>query len=371
MKIITEENLKHKIALTLIPGVGNVIARNLVSYCGSVEGVFKESKKHLEKIPDVGPVTAEAIKNHRDFEKAENECLFIEKYNVTPLFYLDKNYPVRLKNCSDAPVMLYYKGNADLNSKRIVAIVGSRSATEYGKTITEKMIADLKNSNAIIVSGLAYGIDVCAHKAALKNEMETVGVLAHGLDRVYPGLHRSIAEKMIEHGGLLTEYLTETNPDKENFPQRNRIVAGISDAVVVIEAAKKGGALITAEIANTYNRDVFAVPGRLNDTFSEGCNHLIKTNKAALIETSKDIEYIMGWEEKQSKKVKNAQRNLFVELNAEEKSLVDLINQNGSMDIDTICSNITLPVSKVSATLLNLEFKGMVKSLPGKVYELI
>ncbi|MEP7171102.1 MAG: DNA-processing protein DprA, partial [Bacteroidota bacterium] len=325
----------------------------------------------LEKIPDVGPVTAEAIKKFHDFEKAENECRFIEKHNITPLFYLDKSYPARLKNCSDAPVMLYYKGNADLNSQRIVAIVGSRSATDYGKTITEKIVADLKPSKVIIASGLAYGIDVYAHKAALKNEMETVGVLAHGLDRIYPGLHRSIAEKMIERGGLLTEYLTETNPDKENFPQRNRIVAGISDAVVVIEAAKKGGALITAEIADNYNRDVFAVPGRLNDSLSEGCNHLIKINKAALIESAKDIEYIMGWEEKQSKKIKNVQRNLFIELNAEEKSLIDFISLNGSMNIDAICSNMTLPVSKVSATLLNLEFKGMLKSLPGKIYELI
>jgi DNA processing protein len=365
------EHLKYKIALTLIAGVGNVIARNLVSYCGSVEGVFKESKKNLEKIPDVGSITAQAIINHHDFEKAENECRFIEKHNIIPLFYLDKSYPQRLKNCSDAPVMLYFKGSIDLNSQRIVAIVGSRSATDYGKTINEKIVADLKNSKAIIVSGLAYGIDVCAHKAALKNEMKTIGVLAHGLDRIYPGLHRSIAEKMIAEGGLLTEYLTETNPDKENFPQRNRIVAGISDAVVVIEAAKKGGALITAEIANTYNRDVFAVPGRLNDTFSEGCNHLIKTNKAALIESAKDIEYIMGWQEESSKKTKTIQRNLFMELNIEEKSLVDLINQNGSMDIDTICSNMTMPVSKVSATLLNLEFKGMLKSLPGKIYELI
>jgi DNA processing protein len=371
MKNIVDENLKYKIALTLIPGVGNVIARNLVSYCGSVENIFKESKKHLEKIPDVGPVTAEAIKNFSDFEKAESECNFIEKHNISPLFYLDKNYPARLKNCNDAPVMLYYKGTTDLNSQRIVAIVGSRSATEYGKAWTEKIVADLKNSKTIIVSGLAYGIDVYAHKAALKNEMETIGVMAHGLDRIYPGLHRSIAEKMIEHGGLLTEYLTGTKPDKENFPQRNRIVAGISDAVVIIEAAKKGGALITAEIANSYDRDVFAVPGRLNDIYSEGCNHLIKTNKAALIESAKDIEYIMGWEEQPAKKIKNIQRNFFIELNDDEKSLVDIINQKGSMDIDTICSNVTLPVSKVSATLLNLEFKGMLKSLPGKVYELL
>jgi DNA processing protein len=365
-----DEQLKLKIALTLVPGVGNVIARNLVSYCGSVEGVFKESKKNLDKIPGVGPVTSEAIKKHQVFDAAEKECKFIEKHSIKFLFYLDKNYPERLKNCMDAPVMLYYKGNADLNKSRIIAIVGTRSATDYGKTICEQLIEDLRNSNATIVSGLAYGIDITAHKAALKNDLETVGVLAHGLDRIYPSVHRSIAEKMIAQGGLLTEYLTGTKPDKENFPQRNRIVAGISDAVIVIEAAKSGGALITAEIANTYNRDVFAVPGKVNDTFSEGCNHLIKTNKAVLIESAKDIEYIMGWEEKKSKKEKNNQRSLFVELNTEEKSLVDLLNQNGSMNIDSICGKITMPVSKISATLLNLEFKGMLKSLPGKIYEL-
>jgi DNA processing protein len=364
-----DELLKLKIALTLVTGVGNVNARNLVSYCGSVEDVFKASKTLLEKIPGIGPKTADAIAKHKDFQRAEKECLFIERNNITPLFYLDKNFPERLKSCPDAPVMLYFKGTTDLNKNRMLAVVGTRSATEYGKAKCEQLIADLKDSNVVIVSGLAYGIDFCAHKAALKSGMETIAVLGHGLDMLYPALHKSTAEKMIEQGGLLTEYLTGTKPDKENFPQRNRIVAGISDAVVVIEASRKGGALITAEIANTYNRDVFAVPGRLDDIYSEGCNHLIKLNKAALIESAKDVCYIMGWEEKVVKN-KNKQRNLFVELNSEEKTLVDLLNQKGSLDIDSICTTSTMPVSKVSATLLNLEFKGVLKSLPGKIYEL-
>jgi len=363
--------LLYEISLTLIDGIGDVLAKNLVSYCGSAESVFKESKRKLEKIPGIGEKTALSISSFSDFQRAEEEIRFIEKNQIIPLFYTHPDYPKRLKNCMDAPVMLYYKGTADLNSQRMVAIVGTRSATDYGKDFTLKLISDLKNLNVCIVSGLAYGIDVSAHKAALKNEMATIGVLGHGLDRIYPPVHNSIAEKMLTSGGLLTEYISETNPDKENFPARNRIVAGISDAVVVIEAASTGGALITAEIANIYNRDVFALPGKIGDNYSEGCNHLIKKNKAALIESAKDIEYIMGWEEKRDSKIPVRQSSLFIELDEEEKNLVALLSTKGRLDIDSICNNSSLPVSRVSSTLLNLEFKGVLKSLPGKIFELI
>lgn len=366
-----QEELKLRIALTLITGVGHVTAKSLVSYCGSVEGVFRERKANLEKIPGIGPVTAEKIIRHNSFEEAESECRFIQKHGIQPLFYLDKNYPARLKNCSDAPVMLYFKGTADLNHPRIISVVGTRNATDYGRSVCEKIIEDLKAAEVIIVSGLAYGIDITAHKAALKNEMQTIGVLGHGLDRLYPSIHRSVAEKMMQQGGLLTEYMTGTKPDKENFPQRNRIVAGIADAVLVVEAAVTGGALITADIANSYNRDVFALPGKVTDVYSEGCNQFIKTNKAALIQSAADILYFMGWESGQKKKTLPKQHALFVELNDDEKTLIDLISRNGKMDIDSICSNFTMPVSKVSSALLNLEFKGVVKSLPGKLYEVI
>ncbi len=364
------QELVYRIALTLIPGVGPVLARNLVSYCGSVEGVFSEKMQHLLKIPEIGPVTAASITRHRFFERAEQEMRFIEQHNVRALFYLDEHFPKRLGNCMDAPVMLYYTGNHDLNSSRMLAVVGTRKATDYGRKITEELITGLVARNITVISGLAYGIDICAHKTAVKLQVPTIGVLGHGLDRLYPDSHRSTAAKMLQNGGLLTEYPSETKPDKENFPQRNRIIAGICDAVLVIEAARKGGALITAHIADSYNRDVFAVPGRLNDPWSEGCNHLIKTNKAVLIESAADIEYMMGWEDQPEKTRKQTQRQLFIEFSEDEKVLVDMLEKNGSMHIDALCLDSALPMSKVSMNLLNLEFNGVLKSLPGKIYEL-
>ncbi|MEO8150062.1 MAG: DNA-processing protein DprA [Bacteroidia bacterium] len=367
-----EEQLKFRIAITMINNVGNVLAKNLISYCGSVEAVFKEKVSHLEKIPGVGSVVAKSVKAFHDFERAEEEIKFMEKYKITPLFFLDKEYPERLKNCMDAPVMLYYKGNANLNVQRMVAFVGTRNATEYGKQQTEKIIEDLAAYKVTVTSGLAYGIDICAHKAALKNNLDTVAVLAHGLDRIYPSMHKATAQKMLEQGGLLTEYRSGTNPDRENFPSRNRIVAGISDAVVVMEAGARGGALITAEIANNYNRDVFALPGRVDDTYSIGCNHFIKQNKASLMESAADIVYIMGWEEKEKKKKDTPlQRNLFLELSADEKSLMDMLTENGPTSIDSLVMKSNMQVSKIAAALLNLEFNGFVKSLPGKVYQLL
>ncbi len=365
------DQLKYQIAITLIPGVGPVLARNLISYCGGVEAVFHERGSNLLKIPEIGPVTAKAIVNHTVFERAERECLFIEKNKIKTFFFLDDNYPQRLRNCSDAPVMLYFKGEANFNQQRVISIVGTRKASEYGKEICEQLISDLAALDIIVVSGLAYGIDICAHKAALKNNISTVGVLAHGLDQIYPGTHRSVAEKMQDKGGLLTEYISETNPDKENFPTRNRIVAGISDAVVVVEAAHRGGALITAEIANSYNRDVFAVPGRINDTYSQGCNRLIKTNKAALVESAADLVYILGWEIQKEKTKTTPQRKLFIELSPDENLIMQLLNQHPQLDVDSISLMSNMPLSKISMVLLNLEFSGILKSLPGKRYQLV
>lgn len=363
------DNLKYKIALTLIPNIGDILAKRLVAYCGSVEAVFKEKKFSLEKIPGIGSSYAKQIIDPSIFDRAEEEIKFIEKNDITPVFYLDGIYPKRLTHCEDSPVMMYFKGEANLNSEKIISIVGTREATDYGRSLCEKLIADLAPYNPLIVSGLAYGIDVCAHKAAIDNGLKTIGVFAHGLDKVYPALHRNIAKKMTGQGGLLTDFMSKTIPDRENFPRRNRIVAGIADATIVIESKKDGGSLITADIANSYSRDVFAFPGKVGDITSEGCNNIIKQNKAALLQSAADIIYIMGWEENKKKNAPQ-QRQLFVELNADEEILVNLLKEKNSVNVDDICLLAKMPMSKVSSLLLTLEFSGIVKSLPGKIYRL-
>ncbi len=359
-------DLLYQIALTLIPNVGDVNGKKLVAYCGSPEAVFREKRKALMKIPGIGHVIVNNILNHNTFGRAEKEIAFIEKYKIRPLFYTDPEYPARLLNCEDGPLMLYYKGSANLNALRVLAVVGTRRVTNYGKLRCEEILNDLKEQEVMIVSGLAYGVDSCAHRKALDFGMETIGVLAHGLDMIYPGQNKKLAERMLEQGGLLTEFMSETNPDRENFPKRNRIVAGMSDAVLVIESGRRGGALITADLAGSYNRDVFAVPGRVNDEMSEGCNFLVKTNRAALCETGNDIAYLMGWDDKPVKK--KTQPELFIDLTADEKTILNLIKEAGEIAIDEIVLKSGLSTSKVAAALLNLEFEGVVRSLPGKIY---
>lgn len=364
------EDLIYKIALTLVPGVGSVNGKSLVAYCGSVKAVFMEKKRTLLKIPGIGIQTVNALMNHNVFERAEEELKFIEKNKITPLFYLDKAYPLRLKQCHDSPLMLFYKGTADLNVPKIVAMVGTRKATEYGRDMCRKLVEGLIEQKVLVVSGLAYGIDTWSHKAALDNNLETIGVLGHGLDRIYPFANRSLSERMIEQGGLLTEYLSQTNPDRENFPMRNRIIAGMSDAIVVVEAALTGGALITADIANSYNRDVFAVPGRIGDPHSEGCNKLIKINKSALIQSAQDINYLLNWDVAKEKK-KTVQRQLFLSLTADEELVVNVLKDKGDLDIDTLLLETRLLPAKAAAVLLNMEFEGIIRCLPGKVYRLL
>jgi len=362
--------LLYKIALSLIPLVGDITAKKLVSYCGSPEAVFREKKSNLSRIPNIGNVLANSIVHQDVLKKAEKEILFIEKNNIKVLFYTDNEYPHRLNHCIDSPILLYYKGNADLNIKKIISVVGSRNATSYGKEKCEEIIKGLSNQDILIISGLAYGIDACAHKSSLDNGMKTVGILGHGLDKIYPNQNRELAKRMIEKGGLITEFMSKTIPNRENFPKRNRIIAGMSDAVIVVEARKKSGAIITADIANSYNRDVFAVPGRINDALSYGCNNLIKTNRAALLQSADDIKYIMGWDDN-IKNNKSIQNKLFVELNPQEKIIVELLKGKSDCGIDWIYLNSKLSMSKVSALLLNLEFKGIVKTLPGKRYKLL
>jgi DNA processing protein len=366
---MNDENL-YRIALSLIPGVGSVLARNLVAYAGSVEGVFRQSFQALKKIPGIGEVNARRIKNKQIFERAENELKFIEKYKIDVLFYTDKNFPRRLKNCVDAPVILYSKGKMNLDEQRVVSIVGTRNATDYGKEVCEKLIRDFAERNypVLVVSGLAYGIDIQAHKMALKYGIPTVGVVAHGLDKIYPSLHADTARKMLGNGGLVSDFPSGTKIDPANFIRRNRIIAGLADATIVVESAVKGGALITADIAASYNRDVFAFPGRADDTFSRGCNRLIRLNGADLIEGIDDLEFFMGWES--GKKEKIVQSTLFVDLTAEEQKVVDLLQSKGELFIDQISAELKIPTSKASALLLNMEFKNLLLALPGKMYRL-
>jgi DNA processing protein len=352
----------------MVPGVGDINAKKLIAYCGGAEAVFREKRKNLLKIPGLGETTANAILSANVLERASREIDFIEKHKIRPLFFLDKDYPFRLKNCVDSPVMLYCKGSAILNSDRIVGVVGTRRATAYGKEVCRKLIRELSMSGLLVVSGLAYGIDTCAHKSALDNQVPTVAVLAHGLDRIYPEQNRSLADKMIENGGLLSDYLSETNPDRENFPKRNRIIAGMCDALVVVETAMRGGAMITANIANSYNRDVFAFPGKTTDNWSEGCNFLIKTNKAALIQSADDIRYIMQWEDK-VKSGSGKKKQLFREFTAEEGKVMDILKEHEAVSFDYLVAQTNMSSSKMSSVLLTLEFDGLVRSLPGKMFQ--
>jgi DNA processing protein len=363
--------LQYKIALTMIPGIGDITGKKMIAYYGGVEAVFNKSRKELLKQKEIGEAGVRKLLEGRDdaLRKAEKEIAFIKKYNISTMFFLDKGYPYRLSNCIDAPMMLYYKGNADLDNKRIIGIVGTRSATEYGKEICLRLINDLVDSGVLIISGLAYGIDSCAHKNALANQIPTVAVLGHGLDRIYPATNKGLAEKMLHNGGLLTEFTSNTGPDRENFPMRNRIIAGLCDALVVIEAANTGGALITADIANSYDRDVFAIPGRVGDEYSSGCNRFIKTNRAALIETAADIKYLMGWDLDKTK-IAGQQQKLFVEHTPEEQTIIDIIKNHGDAGIDLLVTESAMTSSKTAAILLNLEFNGVIKCMPGKRYQL-
>ena len=359
--------LKYQIALTLIPGIGDIVGKKLVAYCGGVEAVFNENRNALLKIPGIGRATVSSIISQKVLHRAEAEISFIEKKNIRPLFYTDKKYPARLLNCEDGPLLLYYKGNADLNVPRVIGFVGTRKATNQGRTICERFIEGLKTKDVLVVSGLAYGIDSCSHKAALDSGLKTVGVLGHGLDRIYPSQNKKLATSMLDNGGLLTEFLPNTTPDRENFPKRNRIVAGMCDAIVVVESASRGGALITAGIANSYNRDVFAIPGRVNDEYSMGCNMLIKSNRAALAESAKDIAYIMGWDDLKVNVKK--QRDLFLQLNGDQKTIFEIIEDVKEISVDKLVIQTALPASKVAAALLMLEFEGLIQSLPGKLYK--
>ncbi|BAX80545.1 DNA-processing protein DprA [Labilibaculum antarcticum] len=361
----------YKIAISFLDGIGPVNTKKVIAYTGSVEGLFKEKKQNLLKIPGIGKSFIDKLDRESSIQLAEEELKFISDNHIKVSFYLEKDYPQRLLNCADSPCTLYYKGNTDFNVERAISIVGTRNASDYGREICNKLIQDLseKESKPLIISGLAYGVDICAHKAALRNQLKTVAAIGHGLHTMYPSQHKRYAEEIINQGALISEFTSKSKFDPKNFVRRNRIIAGMADATIVIESAAKGGSLVTADIANSYNRDVFAFPGRTSDKSSIGCNKLIKTNQAHLIESISDLEYILGWEN-QSEKPKNVQTKLFVELSPDEEALVQILKEAGSVAIDRISFKTSFPMSKVSSLLLKLEFNGVIKSLPGKIYSL-
>lgn len=369
-----DELLKYQIGVTLIKGIGPNLAKNLIAYLGSVEAVFKEKKQNLAKIPGIGEVLSNEIASQDVIRRAEKEIAFIQKNKIETHFFTSKSFPYRLKECPDSPVMLYYKGARNLNEGKFIGIVGTRKATDEGKEFCKHMITDFSASlpNATIVSGLAYGIDICAHKVSCDVDMPTIGVLGHGLDRIYPAVHRSTAVKMLEQGGLLTEFMSETNPDRQNFVQRNRIIAGMCDALIVVESGNRGGALITAELANDYNRDVFAVPGRVNDELSAGCNLLIKQHKASLIESAEDVIKMMNWETSEVKSKEVVQPSLFEDLSDEEEAVITLLRKNtDGINVNELALQLNKPFSRLSSQLLEMEFKGLVKCMPGGVYKAV
>jgi len=362
-------SLIHQLALTRVKGVGNTIAKQLLAHCGSAEEVFRTPKKQLIKIPGIGDYVANHIVQYRNLQEVDKELSFIEKHKIQVLFWLDEQYPSKLKNCVDAPVILYYRGNADLQAKRIMSVVGTRNATDYGKRICQEFIEAFEGTDVLVVSGLAHGIDSYVHKACVKNNIANIGVLGHGLDRIYPSVNRGLALEMLQHGGLLTEYPSGTNPDKQNFPSRNRIIAGLADVTVVVEAAIKGGALITAEIANTYNRDVCAFPGDVYHEFSSGCNYLIKTHRAHLINAAEDLTYLMDWAFEYKPKPEK-QMTLGLELTPPEEALYNIIKKDGPIGVDQLAYKTQMAQSKLAMHILSLEMKGGVIALPGKIYRI-
>ena len=358
--------LLYKIGLTKIPKVGSVIAKSLLSYLGSPQAVFSASKKELLSIPGIGSTVAEAIRKGSPLRQAEQEMATISRHGIRALFLQDDDYPRRLKRLTNGPVLLYLDGQSNLNARRTVAIVGTRKPTPHGLAYCENLVADLAPYGVQVISGLAYGIDAAAHRKSLAVGIDTIAVLGHGLHTVYPVAHKKLAENIRIQGALLSEYGWETLPDKDRFPMRNRIVAGLADAVVVVETPVKGGSMITAELAVGYQRDLFAFPGRVIDKNYGGCNYLIKTNQATLIENASDLANNMNWEIRHDNEAK-----LFQELDPDERQIVDALSERQNQHIDELLSAFPDLNQQLPSLLLGLEFKGLVRSLPGKRYLLM
>ncbi|CAM2731038.1 DNA processing protein [Flavobacterium succinicans] len=366
---MTETALFSLLALQSVEGVGDIVAKKLIHHFGDAESVLQAKSQQLAAIDGVGAMLLKNLKEPNIYDKAQAELNFIQKNDINVSYFQDQTYPERLKHCFDSPLLLFSAGSIDLNNRKIISIVGTRQITSAGTEFCKKFIEDLAPLNPIIVSGFAYGVDIVAHQLAMEHGLQTIGVLAHGLNQIYPKTHKKYMAKMEQNGGFLTEFWSSSNPDKENFVRRNRIVAGMSEATIVIESAEKGGSLITANMANDYNRDVFAVPGRVSDKYSQGCNMLIKTQKAQLLTSAADLVYHLNWDLQTP--TKSIQKQLFVSLAPEEQKIYDYLLQSGKEMLDTIALACDLPIFRLSGILLNMELKGVIRPLPGKLFEAI
>ena len=364
-----EEKLLAILRLQKSRAVGDILAKKLIVNVGNVEQVFREKTSVLEKINGIGNHVIKHLLDKKNLDLAEQELKYIKDNNIDFSYFLDEDFPINLQNCIDSPILFFKDGNIDFSNSKIISIVGTRNITSYGRDFTNSLIEELAEYNPIIVSGFAYGVDICAHKAAIKNNLQTIAVLAHGLDQIYPKVHKKYINEVNKNGGFLTEFWHEETPLRENFLKRNRIVAGISKATIIIESATKGGSLVTADIANSYNRDVFALSGRATDLYSKGCNNLIKINKAHLLTSAEDIVKMLNWDIQE--KPKSIQKQLFVELNEREQKVYDFLHEKGSQTLDVISLECNIPVFQLSSILLQMELKGITKPLPGKMFELI
>ena len=365
-----EQSLQYKLGLALVSGVGSSLARNLISHVGSVDDIFREKKSNLQKIPGIGPNLSERISKGSILQRAEQEIQFITRNKISFTFFLDDDFPHRLKQCQDAPVILFYKGKLNKNPLRALSVIGTRNPSKRGRTLTREWIREIsdRDSSIVIISGLAYGIDIQAHEAALDFGLDTYAGLGHGFHTIYPAIHRSTARRITKQGALLTDFFSYSKLEPKNFIRRNRLIAGLSDCTLVMESKNKGGAIVTADMANSYNREVFAVPGRPGDMMSTGCNNLIKSNRAALIQSVDDLFFFMGWDEltcpPQNPIIISKQ-----DLSNEEKLILEQLVQNPKT-LDQISAQTGLRISTVSATLLGLEFKGFISAKPGNSYTL-
>ncbi|MEW4922429.1 DNA-processing protein DprA [Algibacter sp. 2305UL17-15] len=367
---MTENDLLYTLALQHASKVGDITAKKLIGHCGSAEAVLKEKKQNLLKIDGIGEFVLNGLFGKNHLADAEKELDFIKAENIKVSYFRDVDYPEKLKHCIDGPILLFQTGNIDLNKQHIISIVGTRKITTNGIAFCEKLIETLKPYDPIIVSGFAYGTDITAHKNAIKHNLQTIGCLAHGLNQIYPKVHKKYMVDVEKNGGFFSDFWSTDTFDKNNFLKRNRIIAGLSEATIVIESAEKGGSLVTADIAHSYNRDVFAVPGRTTDQLSIGCNNLIKHQKAHMMSTPLDVPYILNWQ-LEDKEKPAIQKQLFVELDATEKIIYNYLKDNEKQQLDVIALNCEMPIFKVSGTLLNMELKGVVRPLPGKLFEVI